>query len=502
MKKQKARRIQPDRNSHRKNATRADPAMVEAVMAAARSDLLAFIQICFHILSPSKPLLMNWHIKAIAHQLEQVRLGRQKRIIISVPPRHLKSIITSVIFPAFILGCDASKSIIVASYGAALAVKHGNDFRRIIDSTIYRMIFPNVIVMKSTEVEVTTTEGGCRIATSVDGPTTGRGCDYAIIDDPLKPGDALSDTKRERTNDWFYQTLLSRLNDPRSASMILVMQRLHQNDLAGTLRRSSEEWFYLSIPAIATRTEVITIGPNTYYEREEGTPLHAERMSLDELQNRREEVGSDTWAAQYQQEPVPPGGAMVKRAWVGRYEVLPVNLRSRIIQSVDTAIKAGPQNDYSVITTWMLSDNCYYLIDVARKRLEYPELKAFVLERAKKYQPAKILIEDAGTGSALIQDMRLFPYAVVGVRPKVDKETRMLIAAAKFESGKVLFPQSAAWLAELETELFSFPQSRHDDQIDSISQALTEEVSYYDPGSIADGLSNIFFATPRWNVIW
>jgi len=155
------------------------------------------------------------------------------------------------------------------------AVKHGNDFRTVIESDIYRKVFPNIHIAKNTESEVTTTAGGCRIATSVDGPITGRGCDIAIIDDPLKPGEALSDARCERINNWYYQTFLSRLDDPRNAAIILVTQRLHQDDLAGTLLRSPEDWFYLKLPAIATCNETIPIGPNLTCERREGDPLHA-----------------------------------------------------------------------------------------------------------------------------------------------------------------------------------------------------------------------------------
>lgn len=225
-------------------------------------------------------------------------------------------------------------------------------------------------------------------------------------------------------------------------------------------------------------------------------------MSLEDLNKRREEVGNDTWQAQYQQEPAPPGGYMIRRAWVQRYAVLPPRKPGAlIIQSIDTATKAGPLNDYSVITTWLFQDHCYWLMDVARKRLEYPFLKAFVLEQAQKHRPHKILIEDAGTGSALIQELRFSSYNIVGVRPVNDKLTRVQIVAAKFESGKVFLPLSAPWLADLEAELFSFPQSRHDDQVDSISQALSEQISSYDPGAIAEGLARIF-SPPVWNVIY
>jgi len=502
MKQVASKRSQASSARHAANSQRREMGPVEALVAAAREDFVTFVQLCFHVLAPNTRLLMNWHIQAIAYQLEQVRLGQQKRLIISMPPRHLKSILTSVAFPAFLLGKNPSKSIIVASYGKDLAIKHANDFRAVISSPIYRRIFPNVQIGKNTETEVVTTAGGCRVATSVEGPLTGRGCDIAIIDDPLKPGDALSDPRREGVNTWFFQTLLSRLNDPRTAAMILVMQRLHQDDLAGTLLRSPDDWFNLQLPAIASCDEEIQVACDQYHKRREGVALHAERMSVEELEKIRDLVGSDTWHAQYQQSPVPPGGYMVKRDWVQRYETLPERKPGGfVIQSIDTALKAGPHNDYSVITTWLLQRNCYWLIDVARKKLEYPALKAFVLDNASKHKPRKILIEDVGTGTALIQELKYMAYSVVGVRPDHDKLTRMQIAAAKFESGKVFIPRSAPWLAEFEAELFSFPQSRNDDQIDSVSQALTDTTSSYDPYAIAEGLKRMFLQ-PSWNVIY
>ncbi|HVX35067.1 MAG TPA: hypothetical protein VHC71_02490 [Hyphomicrobium sp.] len=403
MKKPKFQKRSHTKRRVRKKPLKADPSAVDALSAAARGDFVTFVRLCFFILSPTAKLLMNGHIKAIAFQLEEIRLGRRKRLIISVPPRHLKSIITSVAYPAFILGQDPSKAIIVASYAADLAIKHGNDFRTVMESAIYQKIFPNVQIAKNTETELTTTLGGCRIATSIDGLITGRGCDIAIIDDPLKPNEALSAPRRKRVNNWYYQTFLSRMNDPRNAAIILVMQRLHQDDLAGTLLRSSEDGFQLKLPAIATCNETIQVEPNLFYERREGEALHEECMSLEELNKLRDQVGSDTWQAQYQQEPVPPGGNMIKRDWVQRYTALPPRKPgSRIIQSIDTAIKAGPRNDYSAVTTLLLQDHCYWVIEVDRKQLDYPLLKSFVLGHAQKHQPDKILIEDAGTGSALI----------------------------------------------------------------------------------------------------
>jgi predicted phage terminase large subunit-like protein len=327
-----------------------------------------------------------------------------------------------------------------------------------------------------------TTANGYRLTTSVEGTLTGRGGNVIIVDDPLKPVDALSDSKRERVNGWFFNTLLSRLDNKQTGAIIVVMQRLHMDDLTGMLLRSSEEWTHLNLPAIAEEDQEIPTGGGEVYLRRAGDVLHAEREPTSVLDSIRAQLGSDTFAAQYQQAPVPPGGAMIKRGWVRRYERLPERRWDvRIIQSWDTASKEGGQNDWSVGTTWLVHENKYYLIDVLRGRFDYPTLKARVIAHAQVHNPSRILIEDTGVGTALTQELsKSSIFCAIPIKPERDKITRMSIQSGKFESGQVLFPQHAPWLAELEAELFAFPHSRHDDQVDSISQALAYDNMGYD----------------------
>ena len=227
--------------------------------AACRTDFVTFIGMCFYLLNPDKLFLPNWHIEAIAYLLEQVRFGKVKRLIINLPPRSLKSIITSVVWTAYILGHDPTKRIIVGSYGSDLAITFSNYFRQILNALRYQGLFPGTRIsrVKNTEFEVATTRNGYRLATSIDGTLTGRGGDIIIIDDPLKPTDALSDSKREWVNKWFFNTLVSRLDDKQTGAIVVVMQRLHMDDLAGTLLRSSDEWTLLNLPAIAEQEETI-----------------------------------------------------------------------------------------------------------------------------------------------------------------------------------------------------------------------------------------------------
>ena len=460
------------------------------VNAACRKDFVSFVRKSFHVLAPSAIFQMNWHICAIAHYLEQVRLGKIKRLIITVPPRSLKSIMCSVAFPAFVLGQDPTKRLIVVSYGADLAIKHGNDFRAVVNSVEYRAIFPGMRIsaMKNTQTEVVTTQNGFRLANSVDGALTGRGGDIIIIDDPIAALAALSQKSREHVRDWYFNTLLSRLDDKQNGAIVLVMQRLHEDDLAGVLLRGSDEWTVLSLPAIAEQDERIPIGNRRFHYRHAGDVLHAERESRDVLESLRK-LSAETFAPQYQQQPVDPGGAMIKRVWVRRYDQLPTS--GLIIQSWDVASKQGEENDYSVCTTWLVHEIKYYLIDVLRDRFDFPTLRRKVSEQAKLHKASHILIEDAGVGTALIQELKTAHLPLIPVKPEYDKKIRMAIQSVKFENGQVFFPKEATWLAELEAELFAFPSGRHDDQVDSISQALGHRIPSHWTNASLDGYSKL-----------
>lgn len=445
--------------------------------ALLRTDFRAFVHKAFTTLSPGQTYVPSWHIDAIARQLERVRRGEIQRLIINMPPRSLKSITASVAFPAFVLGHAPSRRIICVSYSGDLAKKHSNDFRALIESHWYRAAFPATRIgpFKDSETEIEFTARGFRLATSVGGTLTGRGGDIIVIDDPLKPDDALSEAKRSVANLWFANTLLSRLDDKRTGAIVIVMQRVHMDDLTGFLLSRSNEWELLSLPAIAEFEETIPLGNGRQHRRQVGEALSPEREPIDVLEALKLQIGSDAFSAQYQQAPVPPGGAMIKRHWVGRYaDVLPPEAERRMtVQSWDTASKGGPDNDWSVCTTWILTRRKrWYLLDVWRRRVDYPALKAAVKSLAKQWGARRVLVEDAVTGTALVQELREQISGIIAIKPVGDKVSRMAVASAKFEAGQVFLPQRADWLPDLEAELFAFPGARHDDQCDSISQAL------------------------------
>jgi predicted phage terminase large subunit-like protein len=354
------------------------------------------------------------------------------------------------------------------------------DFRSIVQSHWYKRAFPKMQIARALESEVHTTRRGFRKATSVYGPLTGLGGDVFIIDDPQKAVDAQSDVQRNGVNDWFSTTLRSRLDNKATGIIIVVMQRVHLYDLSGYLLDSGGgEWTLLNLPAIAEDEEQVAIGDNAVHFRRAGEALHPEHEPLDVLERVRAEIGSEVFAAQYQQSPVPTGGAMIKRHWLRYYDMAPERTyRTKIIQSWDTAAKAGSSNNWSVCTTWLVHNKDFYLLDVTRGRYEYPQLRNTAVAIAERFKPDKIYIEDASIGIALTQELRQAGiYATAPVPVERDKIGRMYLQQAKFEAGQVLFPKGAHFLPVLEGELLTFPQSKFDDQVDSISQALASPMS-------------------------
>src|SRR5262252_5559817 len=290
--------------------------------ALLRQDLSTFAACCFYELNPQTELVVNWHLEVIAAKLTAVRQGKIRRLIINLPPRHLKSLMASIAFPAWCLGLDPSVQILCVSYAQDLADKLARDCRAIMLSPWYRRIFPTRLAPHRQAVqEFLTTRQGYRLATSTGGVLTGRGADFILIDDPLKPDEALSDAQRKTANDWFSHTLYSRLNDKRCGAIVIIMQRLHEDDLVGHVL-AQEPWEVVCFPAIAEADEVHWIetiwGPRSF-RRRQGEALHPEREPLDTLERIRHTIGEYNFAGQYQQSPAPLGGGLVKAEWFKRY---------------------------------------------------------------------------------------------------------------------------------------------------------------------------------------
>jgi predicted phage terminase large subunit-like protein len=442
-----------------------------------RHDLCAFIHRSFLELEQSE-FLSNWHIEVLAAKLEDVRRGRCKRLIVNVPPRHLKSLAISTAFPAWVLGHAPTKQILSVTYAQDLSDNLARRSRTLMNSAFYQALFDTRISRGREAVsDFETTSGGYRLSTSVGGVLTGRGADIIIIDDPLKADDALSETRRRSVNDWYDNTLRSRLNNQETGAIIIVMQRLHADDLVAHVQQS-EKWDVLSFPAIAEQSQTYDI--TTPYgrkliRRKEGDILQPTLLSPATLEMHRRAMTEYNFVAQYQQDPQPPAGIIVKREWLKFYG--PSDLPSKfevVVQSWDTANKDSELANFSVCTTWSLKDQRMYLIDVFRRKLNFPDLKRFVRQLADLHHADVVLVEDKASGTSLIQELRGDGFWKVKAAPAIegDKIMRLHAQTAKIEGGFVLLPKEAPWLDTYINELVSFPNSKNDDQVDSTVFAL------------------------------
>lgn len=437
----------------------------------------------------------NWHIQLLCAEVDRIRTEPNTMLAIALPPRSLKSIVVSVALPAWLLGHDPGLEIVCASYGQVLADQLSAHCRRIMLSPWYRRLFPATLLDKQAVDHFTTTKGGKRYATSVGGTLTGLGADIIVVDDPMKPEQALSDTERKKANDWARHTLFTRTNKKSDNRMIIVQQRLHEEDMIGhVLDRKGFE--LLSFAAIAQDDEVHVIrtpfGSFTH-TRNAGEALHPEREPLEVLENLRVFLGTEFFAAQYLQSPSPPGGNIVKIDLFMRYDLAQRPTFVRIIQSWDCASKTGQASDYSVCTTWgVTQSNDVYLLHVFRERLEYPDLRRKVYEMAMQHHASAVLIEDAAAGTPLIQELqRTCSIRIESIRPKQEKIVRMEIQTPMIEDGKVHIPHQAPWLADYLHELAMFPKSKFDDQVDSTSQALAYITRPLRLALFADGLGQL-----------
>ncbi len=458
------------------------PREVEALL---RADFYSFLVRSFAELHAGQVFSPAWHAEVLAAKLQGVGEGSVRRLVVNVPPRHLKSLAASVALPAWLLGHDPTLAVVNVTYAQDLSEKFARDCRAVMTSPWYQSLFSTRLgSSREPLAELATTSGGFRMATSVGGVLTGRGADVILIDDPLKPTDAMSESRRRAANDWFDSTLYSRLNDKARGKIIIVMQRLHEDDLAGHVLKH-EAWDVVSFPAIAEDDERFAIetpfGPKEF-RRPAGEALAPAREPLATLERIRATIGEMNFASQYQQSPAPAGGGMIKAAWFRRFPLGEISsppdlIRGRgfdrIIQSWDTANKPSALSDYSVCTTWGLMGPNFYLLDVVRRKLSYPELKRAVLDQDQRFSPEAILIEDRASGTQLIQELIAQGCSrATRFSPSGDKVMRLHAQAATIENGFVWLPETAPWLADYLAELLAFPAGRHDDQVDSTAQAL------------------------------
>lgn len=444
-----------------------------------RNDLAAFTHRAMKELNAAETIQFNWHLEVIADRLEKIRRHQITRLIINIPPRQGKSLIGSVAYPAFALGHDPAAKFLMISHNQDLANDFANGCRKLMQCPFYQALFETRLSEERQTLEdFETTAGGRRISTSVLGGITGRGADFIIIDDPIKADDAQSDARRETVNASFYNTIMSRLNNPKTGGIVIIAQRLHADDLIAYVGQR-DEWDVLSMPAIAEEREIHTF-KSPYglrvIERQRGEALHPARQSAESLNALRAVMSDYVFSAQYQQDPQPPEGLVIKAKWIKTYTPAELPAGGTIVQSWDTAAKDGERSDYSVCTTWSYHERHFFLLHVYRDRIDFPTMEYMIVELATRYDADVVLIEDRVTGTPLIQRLR---HRNIPVQESLtgndSKLTRLINQSTKFASGFVHVPQAGAdvpWLSSYLLELTSFPNGAHDDQVDSTVHAL------------------------------
>jgi len=445
----------------------------ELLDEACREFFLPFLMISVEVMMDEKEFQMNWHIDAMCHQLGRIESGDITRLIFEMPPRHFKSLGTSVAFTAWMLGRNPATEILVASYSLDLAEKHARDTRTLMNSTLYKRLFPNTKIKTDTKLEITTTSGGIRKAVSIGGSVTGFGADLIIVDDLMKAGEANSEAELKRVRDFYDEVLVSRLNNTAEGKIVVIQQRLAESDLVGYLREKNT-FNVSSFPVIAQIDEIIPLSRGDTHVRRKGDLLFAARQSHDDLEALRREIGETAFSAQFLQNPTAPGGNRVRWSWFGQYDFEPSReMFEFVVQTWDCGFTEQPTSDFSVCMTWGFREGKWLLIDIIRRRLAFYELLAAALAANQRWKPDKILIERAANGYALFSNMFQKPELrrrLIEISPKNTKEERLEASTSEIEAGKFLLPVAALWLPIFEHELSRFPVGKYDDQVDAFSQ--------------------------------
>ena len=413
------------------------------------------------------------HHALMAKKFEEIADGKVRRLIINMPPRHTKSEFASYLLPAWFLGKFPHKKVIQCSNTAELAVGFGRKVRNLVDGETYAKIFPNVALRTDSKAagRWATNANGDYFAIGVGGTVTGKGADLLIIDDPHSEQEAAlaagDPSVYDKVHEWFTSGPRQRLQP--GGAIVIVMTRWGKRDLTGRvlqsmIERDGDEWEVISLPAIMPS----------------GLSLWPEFWALHELEKLKNELPISKWSAQYQQDPSAEEGAIVKREWWKVWEQERPPQCAFIIQSWDTAFTKNERSDYSACTTWGVfymneneNDPHVILLDALKERLEFPELKTRALEMYKEWEPDAFIVEAKASGAPLVFELRRMGIPVQEFTPTRgnDKITRVNSVSDLFASGKIWAPRKR-WAEEVIEEMAAFPNSDHDDLVDSATQAL------------------------------
>jgi predicted phage terminase large subunit-like protein len=444
----------------------------ELLTRAAKGSLSAFVRQAWSILEPTTPLIWNWHLALLIEYLEAITAGELHHLLITMPPRSMKSLLVSILWPCWEWIRRPTGRWIFAAYAETLATKQSVDRRRVLQSAWYQSRFGDQVRLmgdQNLKYEFSNHQRGHMIATSVGGSITGKGGDRIVVDDLHNPLQAASDAEREIALRYFRETLATRLDDRRQGAIVAVMQRLHERDLAACC--VDLDFTHVCLPAEAdTRTTIHFPRSGRTLIREPGDVLWPAREGPAELALQKRFLGADAYPAQYQQQPVPPGGAVFKRDWFRFYDDLPPV--TSWLQSWDLSFKDGPSSDYVVGLQAARQGADIYLVDRVKGQWAFSETCRQIPRLQQRYpRTSTILIEDAANGPAIINVLRQQIAGVIPVTPEGGKYARAHAAQPIVEAGNLWLPNprpygqllpDRAWVDDFVHQCCLFPHPASD----------------------------------------
>lgn len=424
----------------------------------------------------------NWHHDILIDALQRLADRKISRLIVMMPPRHGKSELVSRLFPAWVLGRNPSEQVIAASYSADLASAMNRDCQRIIMGDTYADIFPGTrlsdgktpgVVRNNSRFDIVD-QPGHYVSAGVGGGITGVGCTVGIIDDPVKNAqEADSQTYRNSAWEWYTSTFRTRFEP--GAVEVICQTRWHEDDLTGRIlqgAQSDSATEIVSFPALCESPE---------RHRGIGVPLWESKYDREALLKIRQEVGSRSWNALYQQRPAPDEGGLIKKAWFQEYDPAKIDLRGIPVRFyVDTAYTDSEKNDPTAVLAYVKRGADFFLVAGASRQMDFNDqvdfLKSFCMEHG--YSGASvILVEPKATGKSLVQVLKKHTALNIkeAISPKESKVARVNSVSAIIEAGRVHVPRGQVWVLDFLNECASFPNAAHDDQVDCLSGMIINE---------------------------
>jgi predicted phage terminase large subunit-like protein len=447
------------------------------VILAARDDFGIFVARVFPVLHGGKNMIPASYINLIVEALMRSTAGGRRRLIFNLPPGYMKSTLITVLYTAWRLGVNPSEKIICISYGDDLSHDLSRKTRQVMQSSIYRKIFPGTVLDKKAEDSITTTKAGQRYATAVGSDIAGFRADLIIMDDLIQPDAALNEVAKQKVRDWYYGVVAQRLRDQATGVIVLVMHRLAPDDLTQTFIEEGG-WFHIPLPLIATRPEDHCWDERSFHVREVGELLSPRWQSAEVVEDLQKKIPSHVFQAQYQQNPIYGGSGMCSVERLVRYSEAPPF--RYLIHSWDVAATKNGGNWTVCLKFGVARDargvEILYLFQILRVQVELPDVRTAIAEQDRLDRPALIVMDGNGVGLGIYQALRKTMDHLVGDTKSLKelvssgrKQQRFNDALVALYDGLIRIPEHMQGLETLLQELATFPDGKFDDQVDALS---------------------------------